>query len=117
LAELVIVCFVFGLLGFQVWGIVDVVRRPDHQWRAIGQEKMLWLLVVLLAGLPGVIVYLAIAKPKFERMPALACPPGWYPDPVVHGIVRYWDGLQWTQHVTQVGPAPNAPSVDPRNPR
>jgi uncharacterized protein DUF2510 len=34
----------------------------------------------------------------------LATPAGWYPDQ--HGVMRFWDGQRWTQHV-----APPAPQV------
>lgn len=33
---------------------------------------------------------------------------GWYPDPVVPGAQRYWDGTTWTQHV-----APPPPTMPP----
>ncbi|MEK8070576.1 DUF2510 domain-containing protein [Rhodococcoides navarretei] len=35
-------------------------------------------------------------------------PPGWHPDPSEPGLIRYWDGSQWTEH-TQ--PA-NGPAVE-----
>lgn len=38
---------------------------------------------------------------------------GWYPDPGVPGRARYWDGAQWTEHVSalQSPPVPLAPVV------
>lgn len=35
-------------------------------------------------------------------------PPGWHPDPWAAAALRYWDGRQWTGHVTGMpgGPAP-----------
>ena len=31
----------------------------------------------------------------------LTTPANWYPDPNHPGTLRYWDGRQWTDHVTQ----------------
>ena len=31
-----------------IWGIVDVCRLPDHQFRAAGTEKVMWVIVVVL---------------------------------------------------------------------
>ncbi len=30
--------------------------------------------------------------------PVTSAPPNWYPDPTDASSVRYWDGLQWTDH-------------------
>lgn len=38
-----------------------------------------------------------------------AAPPAWHPDPHAPGMLRYWDGVQWT---TRVAPQP-APAAVP----
>ncbi len=40
---------------------------------------------------------------------AVATPPGWYPDPVGGHQFRYWDGRNWSEHVSDDG----VPGVDP----
>lgn len=41
-------------------------------------------------------------------------PPGWYDDPTDPISLRYWDGLQWSQHTHQrMSPAPLQPSLVP----
>jgi hypothetical protein len=40
-------------------------------------------------------------------------PANWYPDPSAPQRLRYWDGVQWTQHVS-VAPAPVSYTVHPR---
>lgn len=41
--------------------------------------------------------------------PTRATPPDWYPDPTGRHEHRYWDGAEWTEHVSDSGQA----SVDP----
>jgi len=35
-------------------------------------------------------------------------PAGWHPDPHSPGILRYWDGWQWTEHRSAVTPQATA---------
>jgi hypothetical protein len=37
-------------------------------------------------------------------------PAGWHPDPQSPGILRYWDGYQWTEH-RQPLPRPQATAI------
>lgn len=49
-----------------IWTLVDVVKVPsDDRFRAGNQ--LTWVLVVVLAGVIGSIIYLAVGRP----------PPGW----------------------------------------
>jgi hypothetical protein len=36
---------------------------------------------------------------------------GWYPDPAGQPMMRWWDGVRWTEHL-QAAPPPAAKSVD-----
>jgi hypothetical protein len=44
--------------------------------------------------------------------PALAAPPQWAPDPFGRHELRYFDGIRWSEHVSDRG----APSIDPAVP-
>jgi hypothetical protein len=46
-------------------------------------------------------------------MSATAPPPAWYPDPATPGLMRWWDGYQWTQHQQPATPVSEqaAPAV------
>ena len=111
--------FFFGLVAFWIatvvgWilAIVEVARIPDHQYRAAGTEKIVWVLVVVLAGIIGALIWL-LAK----RRDVLAAaghlpppPPGWYPEPG-SGQPRWWDGMRWTDawYGAQPGAGPPHP--------
>ena len=63
---------ILGLAAFAltIWGIVDAATRPDAAWAAIGQNKVLWIvLMVVLALLCGLgwivaLIYLLSIRPK-----------------------------------------------------
>jgi uncharacterized protein YxjI len=42
-------------------------------------------------------------------------PPGWFPDPVGRHEQRYWDGVQWTEHVASHGRQSVDPVSGPQN--
>ena len=42
----------------------------------------------------------------FEEAPAAVEDSGWFPDPLLQHDLRYFDGGDWTDHVTHRGPEP-----------
>ena len=40
-----------------------------------------------------------------------AAPAGWYADPSSRFELRYWDGAQWTEHVSRAGQQYTDPPV------
>ncbi|MFN3650501.1 MAG: PLDc N-terminal domain-containing protein [Armatimonadota bacterium] len=66
LTELLIMLIpaVLGLLnlGLVLFALVDAIRVPsDSDYRA--GNKLIWVLVILLGGCVGAIVYLAVGRP------------------------------------------------------
>ena len=62
----------FMLLGLAmtalwVWSLVDALRIDDRRWDAAGQSKILWVLLIVLLGLLGSILYLVIPRPALLR--------------------------------------------------
>jgi hypothetical protein len=66
----VIVWLFFGLLLIAnivlvIWGLVDAIKVPDDSMYRAG-TKLIWVLVILLAGFVGAIVYFAVGRPSSE---------------------------------------------------
>ena len=112
-----------GLGGLVFWiiALVDCIRRPEDVYRVAGSEKVTWVLIVALAGWIGGLIYwfsqrgrlveiersgaaafaptYVAPHPGHAGAPMYVAPPGWYPDPQGGGL-RWWDGRQWTHHVS-----------------
>jgi Protein of unknown function (DUF2510) len=82
---------------FWVLKIVEVARIPESQYRAARTDKLTWVLVVVIAGIIGALIW-QLAK-RSEVLAAAGAipqaPPGWYPEPGT-GATRWWDGNRWT---------------------
>lgn len=130
-----------GSLVMLVVALVDIVRRPEWQWKLAGQEKVLWLLLVILVNIlaiPSLIYWFSIRKKLVAVEQAAAAgqfgpgqmtyagwapvppnpypgmvPPGWHPDPSGQQQWRWWDGTRWTDHTWSEPPPPPAPAADP----
>ena len=71
---------VFAAVIF-MWGLADVLRRPDHAWKAAGLNKTLWvgllvggqLVFPLVGGAVVTIIYLTV-RPKLQAIGASGAP-------------------------------------------
>jgi Protein of unknown function (DUF2510) len=122
---------VIGSLILFIVALVDIVKRPDWQWKLAGQEKVLWLLLVILLNflaIPSLIYWFNIRRKLiavekgaasgqygpghltysgWEPTPPPLAPPGWHPDPSGQHQLRWWDGTGWSEHTWNEGaPAP-----------
>src|SRR4051812_9101245 len=84
-------------LVFWIMKIVEVCQIPDQQYRIAGTDKTVWVLVVILAGWIGALIWQfakrehvlgaahLVGAPGFGPValpgPTAAPPPGWYPEP------------------------------------
>jgi hypothetical protein len=127
---------VVGSLVMLIVSLIDIVRRPEWQWKMAGQEKTLWLLLVILVNflaIPSLIYWFNIRK-KLKAVEAAAAsgqygsghmtyagwepipsqspspssaPAGWYPDPSGKAQLRWWDTVTWTD-ATSTGRPPDS---------
>jgi Protein of unknown function (DUF2510) len=119
---------IVGSLVMLIVAVVDMAKRPEWQWKLAGQEKVVWILLVVLVNLfaiPALIYWFNIRKKLvaveqaaaagqygpghmtpggWEPMPAYpygfaTVPgPGWHPDPSGQSPLRWWDGTRWSDY-------------------
>lgn len=124
---------IIGSLVMLIVALVDIVKRPDWQWRLAGQEKVLWLLLVILVNIlavPALIYWFVIRKKLIAVEQAGAAgrlgpghmtytgwepsppspylrpwlpPAGWHVDPSGQHQLRWWDGTRWSDHTHDDG--------------
>jgi hypothetical protein len=110
-------------LALGINALVDSTRRPDDEWARARQNKTLWVVLIAVGfvlcavGLVIDLVYLLSIRPQLDRVAArpgvavaqvaavapVAPQPGWYPDPHARHELRWFDGLRWTEHVSDGG--------------
>ena len=61
-----------------IWALVDAIKVPDDSLYKAG-NKLIWVLVILLGGFVGSIIYFAVGRPSHGRavgpLPASDLPP------------------------------------------
>jgi len=96
------------VIGGTIWALVVLVTTSAARHREVGARKWLWLALIMVGWLVIIgwmfaLLYLIVVWPKLRRPPTASAPvsaPGWYPDPSGTGPLRWWDGRQWSDHVT-----------------
>jgi hypothetical protein len=94
--------FGLAILGLVFWimKIVEVAGLPDQQFKAAHTEKLTWILIIVLAGWIGALIWQLAKREEVLAMAGAVSnnpPPGWYADPGAPGL-RWWDGTRWTDH-------------------
>lgn len=56
------------LLGVPLWGIIDAARLPGEAWRSAGQNKVASIILQIIFGLFGTIVYAMAVRPKVKEI-------------------------------------------------
>ncbi|MGC8913391.1 MAG: hypothetical protein ACP5LE_05610 [Thermoplasmata archaeon] len=68
-----VVCLIFSIIWLIIWILIGIWVYKDAEKRGMG--GVLWLIVVVLLGLIGLIIYLVVRKPIQPQMPAPPPPP------------------------------------------
>jgi hypothetical protein len=71
---LVFCVLILASVAFQIWMIVDAAKKVYPQGKE--NEKIVWILIILVAGAIGALIYYFVEKPKYaELQPAKATVP------------------------------------------
>ncbi len=65
---LIVLALGLAALVFWIWAIVDVVKVPDDSMFKAG-NKLIWVLVIVFAGVIGAIIYLVVGRPEPSSQP------------------------------------------------
>jgi len=52
------------MVGLLIWALVDLLKYDDAVWERAAQHKVSWLLIVLLVGFFGPLIYLLFIRRK-----------------------------------------------------
>jgi len=65
---LVAIVAVVAIALFLWWLLVliEALRTPTSQWKAAGQNQIVYIVLMVLVGLVGTIVYIVVARPQLR---------------------------------------------------
>lgn len=72
LGGVVVGLVVVGLFALWVSVLVQALRIPDSQWEAADQSKVVYVLLMVLLGVLGTVLYWIVARPALRRSGATA---------------------------------------------
>ncbi len=55
-------------LAVWIFTLVDSLQTPDQTWQAAGQNKLLWVLLIVFLGILGSILYMVIPRPSLKAI-------------------------------------------------
>ena len=70
---LIVLALGLAALVFWIWAIVDVVKVPDDSTFKAG-NKLIWVLVIVFAGVIGAVIYLVVGRPEPGSQPMRPSP-------------------------------------------
>jgi hypothetical protein len=71
-ALLVVIVMAVGLAVFVWWlrVLIEALRTPSQQWAAAGQNQLVYIVLMVLLGVIGTLVYIAVARPQLRAVAA-----------------------------------------------
>ena len=60
--SLLVLAVILAFAVLWLWSLVDALRIHDQTWKAAGQSKLVWVVVIIFLGILGSVLYVAIPK-------------------------------------------------------
>jgi hypothetical protein len=67
-----LVALIFGIVIVAVfvwwlWMLIEALKTPSGQWSAAGQNQVVYVVLMILLGVIGTVLYIAVARPQLRR--------------------------------------------------
>lgn len=62
---------VFAVVVVPIWAVIDAATTPDGAWRAADQNKILWIVLIVVLWAIGGAAYLVAIRPKLRAAQSL----------------------------------------------
>lgn len=54
--------------AFWIWMLIDALRRPSTDWEAADQNQVVYIVVIVVLGFIGAVVYALVARPRLKAV-------------------------------------------------